>query len=335
MIYNFRHDKARTEEILRRIEKDKQISQGWGGGKGADLDLRKDDFVNKTFSYYNFKRTNIPSNLTRMREFSDGDMLVVPHLPEYGTVSVHIVDGAFPDCYDYDVFDDAHLNHRISLKHSFGLNGEISIYHTALLDWCAKLQSLRYPVLAIPEFRETFSDVVEKMKSDTSHSFRRSELDDFLIKVSKEVGNAVTKELRSMSASGGTISFEALCERLLQKNGYQIKKRHQYDRQGGDVDLICQRSRRDTSIFEGGDVTLFVQIKKHKGETDETAINQVLKMIEKDPHADGCVMSTADDFTAEAKRLAEDNAIVLLDRHEICRLLVAELTEYMGSTDHQ
>ncbi len=51
MIYNFRHDRSGTNEILARIDSDKQISQG--GGKGADLDLCKDDFVAKTFVHYN------------------------------------------------------------------------------------------------------------------------------------------------------------------------------------------------------------------------------------------------------------------------------------------
>ena len=112
MIYNFRHDKSGTEEILIRIDRDKQISQGWGGGAGADLDLRNNDFVVKTFAHYGLKTTRIPSNLMRIREFKDGDMLITPHLPEYGTVSVHIVHGDFPNCYSYDVSDETHQNHR-------------------------------------------------------------------------------------------------------------------------------------------------------------------------------------------------------------------------------
>lgn len=327
MIYNFRHDKSGTEEILIRIDRDKQISQGWGGGAGADLDLRKNDFVVKTFAHYGLKATRIPSNLMRIREFKDGDMLITPHLPEYGTVSVHIVHGDFPNCYSYDVSDETHQNHRIALKCSFGLKGEISIDYVTLLAWRAKLQWLRLPVLEIPDFNEAFSDVVSKMKSDPSLRFGPSELNEFLISVYGKVKKVVTDELRNMPPSGGAISFEGLCEQLLQASGYQIEARHQYDRQGGDVDLICKRPRRDISVFESGDVILFVQIKKHEGETDETAVNQVLKMMEKELHADGCVMSMADGFTAEANRLAEANGIVLIDRHEICRLLVSQLSE--------
>ena len=331
MTYNFRHDRSRTPEILARIDRDKQISQGWGGGEGANLDLRKDDFVAKTVNYYNLRTTRIPSNLTRMREFKDGDILVVPRIPEYGTVSVHIVDGDFPDCYGYDVSDDTHQNHRIALKDSFGLMSEISIGHVTLLAWRAKLQWLRLPVLAIPDFSEAFSDVVTAMRSDPSRRFRPSELDDFLTRVSHSIEDIVTEELRSMPSSGSGISFESLCGQLLQVNGYKVDRHNWYDRQGGDVDLKCKRSRQDTSVFEGGDVTLFVQVKKHKELTDAKAVNQVLKMIDQEPQADGCVMSMADGFTEEASRLAKDNGIVLLDRHEICGLLVSHLSERIGA----
>ncbi len=331
MIYQFRHDRDITGEILARIKRDKQLSQGWGGGKEADLDLRGEDFINRTVVCHKLATTRTPSNLTRMKEFKNGDMLVVPHLPEYGKVSVHIVKGDFPSCYHYDASDDTYQNHRISLKDSFGLQGEISIYNEGLLDWYAKLAWLRYPVLAIPQFEKNFSDVIKKMQADPSKSFDPSGLSDFLNKCSKQVGEVLTEKLRGMPAAGGEISFESVCERLLIANGYEIVARNQYNNLGGDTDRECRRSRRDTSIFEGGDVTLAVQIKKHEGMTDETAVNQVLGMIQKRPEADGCVMSAADGFTPEAKRLADDNGIVLIDRHQICVLLMSLLSKGVES----
>ena len=331
MTYNFRHDRSRTNEIKTRIDSDNLISQGWGGGVGADLDLRNDDFITKTVDYYDLSTTRIPSNLTRMRQFKDGDTLVMPHLPEYGTVSVHIVDGDFPSCYNYDPSDDTHQSHRIALKDSFGLEGEISIDHVTLLAWRARLQWLRFPVLAIPDFSEAFSDIVTKISSGSSLSFSPSKLDEFLTGVFEKVKKVMTEELRNMPPSGGAISFEGLCEKLLQENGYKVVQRNQYDRQGGDVDLICSRSKQDASVFEGGDVTLFVQIKKHKEKTGPNAVNQVLKMIGEDQYADGCVMSMADGFSEEAEQLAKDHGIVLLDRHKICGLLVPQLSKLIGS----
>ena len=95
-----------------------------------------------------------------MREFHDGDVLVTPHLPEYGQVSIHFVNGNFPDCYNYVPGDDSYLNHRISLHRSVGLDREISMRNLILLPWYAKLQALRLPVLPNPEFEGIFLDIV-------------------------------------------------------------------------------------------------------------------------------------------------------------------------------
>lgn len=310
-----------------RIRNDKEISQGWGGGGEVDLDLDKEDFIGKTVTCHECRTTRVPSNLTRIRDFKDGDLLVMPHLPGYGKVSIHIVDGNYPECYRYDTLDRTCQNHRIKIKDSFGLAGEFSIYGSELVEYRASLRSLQLPVLPIRYFLTTFSDIVEAKKSDPSHSVDKSELDDFLNSISMEINKVVTEKLRNMSPSGRETSFESLCERLLQINGYTIKRHNLYDRQGGDTDLICTRSRQDTSIFEGGEVTLFVQIKKHWGNTGKDAVEQVLKMIEKEQDADGCVMSMADDFTGEAISLAEKNGIVLLNRDDICRLLISHLSQ--------
>ena len=169
MIYNFRHDKNITEEVSARIRDHKEISQGWGGGVEANLDLHQEDFVSKAFTYYNCRTTRIPSNLTRIRDFNDGDMLVMPHLPEYGKVSIHIVDGDYPRCYRYEASDHTHQNHRIKIKDSFGLKGEFSIYGTELLEYRASLRSLQLPVLPIPHFFEVFSDIVQENRLNQSH----------------------------------------------------------------------------------------------------------------------------------------------------------------------
>ena len=327
MIYNFRHDKERTDDVSARIRDDKEISQGWGGGGEACLNLRQEDFIDETVNYHKLRTTRIPSNLTRMRDFKDGDLLIMPHLPEYGKVSIHIVNGNFPSCYRYDKTDDTCQNHRIAINDSIGLNGEFSIYGTELLEYRASLRSLQLPVLPIPYFFEIFSNIIEANRSNQSYRIDKSEMEDFLNDIYKEIKNVVTKKLRNMPASGRDISFEGICERLLRINGYEIESRNQYDRQGGDVDLRCRRSRSDTFVFESGEVTLFVQIKKHEENTDEYAVNQVLKMLEKESSADGCVMSMADGFTDEAIRLAKDHGIVLLNSDEICRLLMPHLSQ--------
>ena len=84
---------------------------------------------------------------------------------------------------------------------------------------------------------------------------------------------------------------------------YTVVRRHMFDGKGGDVDIHCTRKRTMTSPFETGDVNLYVQVKKHDGKTDEEAVTQLIRMLENEPLAEGCVMSAADGFSEKAKRI--------------------------------
>lgn len=90
MIYNYRFDRDLLTQILQRLRAEQVLSQGWGGGNEANLNVANADFVTRCTSYYKLATTRVPSNLTRMRDLKRGDLLVVPHLPEYGKVSIHV-----------------------------------------------------------------------------------------------------------------------------------------------------------------------------------------------------------------------------------------------------
>ena len=137
----------------------------------------------------------------------------------------------------------------------------------------------------------------------------------------------IRQQLASVSPSSGEISFEAICEHLLTSVGYRITRRHLYDGTGGDVDLHCIRERAALSPFESGETVLYVQAKKHIGTTDQWAVEQLLKMIEKEPEADACVMSLADGFSDDAHALAAKNGVVLMNGESICTLLLTELAK--------
>ena len=334
MIYNFRFDKSRIEEILRRLREEKLLSQGWGGGEEGGLDIRQEDYVTRCFKFYrdHLTSTHIPSNLTWMREFKDGDLLVTPHLPEHGKVSIHIIDGDWDDCYDYLECDETHLNNRIRIKKSYGLDGNIDINNALLSRWRGKLQWLRYPIIPIERWEEDFDLVIESLEEDSNATFELSGLDEYLELLVSDVLSLIKKKLADIQPSGTEISFESICERLLSSFGYRIERRHEYDGEGGDVDLRCVRERADISPFDFGQTILLVQVKKHTGITDKLAVEQLLPMMRQETNAEGCVMSLADSFSEEAEELARMHGILLMGGDEICRLLLGELTKSQGES---
>ena len=103
MLYNFRFARARDsrKEVLRRLKEEGVLCQGWGGGTEENLDMTGfedfSDFYERTSDFYNRETTHLASNLARIRDFEDGDLLVTPNLPENGDVSIHVVKGDFPE----------------------------------------------------------------------------------------------------------------------------------------------------------------------------------------------------------------------------------------------
>lgn len=326
MIFNFRIDKEMSGAIAERIAKLGELSQGWGGGMDAGLDIRNDDFVQKCVSYYGMKTTRVPSNLTRIREFKDDDILVSPHVPSYGLVTITVVKGDFPLCYRYEANDGSHQNHRIAIKEHYGTDGSISMYNHVLANYRGKLRWRRLPVLAITQYESIFNQVIARFKADPSTQLLASELDEYIENQKQELINLLKKSLREITPSGRGISFERICEYILERNGYRVARRNQYSGTGGDIDLLCQRDM-SALPFESGEFRLLVQVKKHEGDTDEQAVNQLLEMMNTGVNGSGCVMSLGDDYSQEARVLGEKHAIALMNGDEICEHLIKAMIE--------
>lgn len=298
-----------------------------GGGERCDLSLLRESFVDDTTECYDLDTTRIPSNLTRIRDFQNGDILVVPHLPENGKVSLVVVNGDFPECYRYVPDDVDHLNHRIRVSEHFGLNGQISVDNARLARWKSKLQWRRYPVLRIEEHEKEFQNVISLLREDPDHTLEPSELDELLDRMREDVLELVDSAVRERVApTGSGLSFEGLCRRVLETHGYRIVGSHEYDRKGGDVDFRCVREETAIGPFESGERPLLVQVKKHEGSTGRKAVEQLLPALERED-ADGCVVSLASQFTEDARELAEQNGVLLLDGEALVELVLAELVE--------
>lgn len=342
MLYNFRYDRNSRGEVLNRINGQNLLCQGWGGGEERDLNMAKFDtweYREQTRDYYDLSSTRIPSNLSRIRDFKDGDLLVVPHLPENGKVSVLVVDGDFPNCYDYKQSDLYHLNNQISVKpdKKYGLDGNISIYHAKLAPWYGKLQWMRLPILPKEEYTGIFTDICHQLDENSSKKYEPSVLDDYFSSAVIPGVLDAMNVLQDINPSGGEISFEKVCQYLLEKSGYRIDGGNIYDGQGGDIDLLCKKNRSDTSPFESGETTLFVQVKKHEGTTDGWAVEQLCRMMKEQPEADadGCVMTLADDYTDNAKELAHRNGIHLLNGRDIKVLLLQVISGQLTVGDSE
>lgn len=325
MIYNFRIDRNRRDEIIKRLKKQFLLSQGWGGGEEGGLSLKenKENFQSLVQKRYDLRTTRIPTNLTKIRGFNDNDIIIVPHIPENLKFSILVVDGDFENSYEYNDSDEFHLNHTIRIKESYGLDGNLSMYNSLIAPWKGKLQWMRLPVLPINKYKQEFQQLLNNLREDHNAEFGKSTLEEHLENIQNDTLVFLSNKLQELNPSGGEINFESVCEYILKHNGYEITRRNMYDGKGGDVDLVCVKERADISPFEQGEETLYVQIKKHKGTTDKKGVEQLLNMMENNSSSNGCVISLAEDFSEGAVEIAEENAIVLINGKDISELLMS------------
>ena len=265
MIYNYRFDRDLLPDILQRLRSQGVLSQGWGGGVEQNLDIRNKEFVAQCAWYDELASTRIPTNLTRMRDLKRGDLLVVPHLPEQGKVSIHVVADDFPACYEYVSGDKTHQNHRIKIERSYGLDGNVSIHNLGLAHWCGKLPWFRLPIFPIPQFEAEFQYVIGQLEKTPGRSLEASKLSDYIEHLRQGVMEHLRLDLQQIRASIAEISFEAICEQLLHSAGYRVTARNQDHSAGGDVDLrLCARTLRHLAFRDRPDTSFRSSEEAHR-----------------------------------------------------------------------
>ncbi|MCA1054144.1 restriction endonuclease [Rossellomorea aquimaris] len=328
MIYNFRIDRSQREFLKRQLQENSVLYQGWG-----QYDLSNDTFIEDTKIYYQLKSTRTPTSLSRIKSFKDGDVLLVPHFPEKGLVTFAVVAGNYPGCYEKTEENPHHLNHAIKVKKVYGLNVEISMYNQRLVEWYGKLSGLRLPIITLNHLEDAITGMVKLLESDPETRFGKSSMNDYLGNQTDMMVESLLDQLQRLSPSRSDLSFEKVCEDLLLRYGYDLVRRNYYNGKKGDADLVLNKKNQSHSPFEVGEYYLFVQIKKHRGETDDHAVNQLINIMEDETDylpARGCVISLAESFSEMAVMKAGDAGIKLINGPEITKLLAHNALSQVG-----
>ena len=325
MIYNFRIDRSKRPYLKEQLLETNMIFQGWG-----EISLSDDQFVRKTKEYYQLRSTRIPNNLKRIQSFRDGDTLLIPHFPQDGCATILVIDGDYPNCYRWHTTRPHHLQHGIKIRQAFGLDANISMYHHSFVKWYGKLSGLRLPIIPIHEMEETVDEIIDTLIDNPATIYEKSTMDDYMSVQVQALLDSLRSQLYHLNPSNSSLSFEKVCENLIEQFDYFLAERNCYDGEGGDADLVFKKETKDSSPFEIGESYLFVQVKKHKGTTDEHAVKQLIKIMDSKKEytpANGCVITLADTYSEKAITMAEDAGIKLINGFEFCKLLASNALE--------
>jgi len=121
--------------------------------------------------------------------------------------------------------------------------------------------------------------------------------------------------------------LEDLVKEAFIQGGYEFAGGHLYDRKGGDVDLIFTRKIPIISDFTASGIDVFVQVKQKSGEDlgDVAHIDQIALIAADKPQAIKILISTADDFSEECQRRAEEENVMLVSGPQVAEILLKYL----------
>lgn len=322
--YNFRTDISHRDLLLKRL-KDNVLSLGWGGGS-ENLDLRYVENFKLAYPDITSRKMN---SIKKIKKFKDNDIVVVPKLPNNGKFLICVVDGDFPNCYSYVENDKTHLNHCIKVKKIYGFDNELDIHNVKVREWYAKLGWMRLPIYPLFRYSNIFSSLIDDLENNKNVVLDSSEFGDYVENLRKDIKEKIRKSLVNISPSNSNISFENVCRNIIESYGYKFEKPNHF-LNGGDADLIFSISDYSNenlnNPFIKKENRLYVQIKKHQGESGTKAVEQLIKIIEEDREesAQGCAI-TLGTFSENAEELADENDIILINGDKLIDLFIERL----------
>lgn len=253
--------------------------------------------------------------LSRMHNMKEDDLVLCPKCPTYNKFTIAVVDKGYK--FEFSPHWDWDFGHIVSVKDM----REVSHNHNEDSQIISDLFSSPYfwsPVVQVQDDRK--NDIISAAKrllesdKDTqthieSGDIRKQRLDDMRVSAAKNF----IEDVKSWSPQ----QFESSVKEAFARRGYVIIRSNDFGR-GGDADHVLavplpgfeDKVSTQTPIFA-------VQVKHKQGidNFDEDGVKQLINWIPKDedgPVVRRVLFSSADGFTPNCKKLAEDNDITLI-----------------------
>ena len=81
------------------------------------------------------------------------------------------------------------------------------------------------------EHQAAFERLIRGIEREPNAIFAESKLDEYLSQMLRDIVDYLMQKLRKLNPSRGPISFEAVCERLVRAEGYDIIEKNRFDKQ--------------------------------------------------------------------------------------------------------
>jgi hypothetical protein len=258
--------------------------------------------------------------LRPMVEIQSGDRIVIPKVPTWNSFCIAVAKGS----YEFDVSKRTDPEHD-DFRHVIPLQSDLRI-----VPYLSNVDA-QIVVSSFGGFQRAVNRVHKQIVRDAIETLIKIEspaTSGDAAALWNEMGRAATErtvdEIVSKLTGLQNNVFEQLIQKLVKLGGYQVLKTNQFDREGGDIDIVAKAEMPSlATVFEHESI-LLMQVKKKKqlDPDDIDAVNQLVRMAQTYPGASLVVVSTADKFTPACVSAAEANGVVLISGRTLARLLL-------------
>ena len=315
-----------TEEDFSVFFKNSVIAVGWSRVNFSKYE--DDDLLEKAVreSYYQEKySSSISKKLNEVKRFKlikDGDYILVPYY-NYVVIAKATSEEKYSDedksqdlsnqkIVRYRLVDD---NERLMIPRnelSEGLQRRIRVRGSTVSNLC--------------EFSEEIEQLF-KHKEGINYSNKMIEQETAQTEqFKKDLLNRI-QEGNTYLQTGGYGFEELICE-LMICAGYEAKiLPRNSGLKDGDVDIIAEINHFIPQKF-------LIQVKHHDNVTGLEGVNQIIGALKEDKYEgfQGVVITSADSFSDDAKKKADENDIKLIDGNEVVDLIFDNLSSLKWDT---
>ena len=313
--------------------KDGKLRQGWGGpgtqlmenGKPVEENNWKDRYKASALEYWDYsaedheikKRYRI---LLPMVGLEQGDIVVIPKMPSYDKFVITVVDKGYE--FDYKPVEKREEKGYRHLVQVDKTNIKIFSYSSSLEARTILKKMRAYQSAVNSVWDKDFINAVDKLLQKEGDTSIKDTTELF-----REIKAPILKELLNNLRKLRWSDLENLVTRIFEKAGYNLYGTHQYDRKGGDADIIFTRIMPLISDYEGIDLKIYIQVKQ-KYEIDQEdiyGVEQLIKISEGDVSSIKVLASTADDFTDKCKIHAKEYNVILIPGEKLADMIMSNL----------
>ncbi len=309
-----------TKPMIKKELQQGRLRQGWGGKHMSLLD-KKGDPIDRWSWGKNYEKQGWgpPSQrrhgaLAKMLELEEGDLVVIPKVPEDDQFSLARVTGK----YVFDFETDPKGGDGDDFRHMIPIDPDsLRRFHYRAAPQTFVISNLfvkanhRYPVTfsheahVIKSAIELLDDGQDLLDGKDSKTLVEAALDDALKQAAVAMKEAV--------AQWNGRQFEAAVKQVFESQGYRQQPYRQWNKQGGDADMVFAPPETIYSLFMPGEVIVQVKWKQGKDRDDLDGVEQLEKWNESENlSARKFLISSGDDFTDECKKKAEEKDITLI-----------------------